>query len=97
VKNPIVLAEEWLAKRNSGQFHSISELGKAVGVSHTWVRKVLELNNLCENVKEAMITLGDEIPKGLLPVEWLAQLATKPQAKQCEEARNMLAIMESFQ
>jgi hypothetical protein len=75
-----VLADLWLEKMSDGQFQSHSELGRAVGVSHTWIRKIIKLNSLCDDGKEALIALGDEVPRGLLPVEWLEQLTEKSQS-----------------
>ena len=91
VKNPVVLADEWGRMMASGKYRSKTELGKAVGVSHTWVRKIIKLNRLCDVVREVLIAIGDEVPRGLLPVEKLEALTEHRPARQKTEIKILLA------
>lgn len=74
-----------------GKYRSKTDLGKAMGVSHTWVRKIMKLNDLCDLAKEVLIAIGDEVPRGLLSVEKIERLTEQPASRQKREIKILLA------
>ena len=80
--NPIVLAEAWQRRLESGAAKSRADLAHQLGVSRAHVTQVLRLLLLAPQAKEAVLALGDPIKGRVVGAHTLRSLAKLPDDQQ---------------
>lgn len=88
-RNPVVLAQEWQRRIDSGNVRCRAELARQLGFSRAYITQVLRLLRMASQAREAILALGDPVKGRLVGTHTLRSL-TRPPAK--EQERRILGM-----
>ena len=89
--NPLVIAQSWHQRLETGQAATKAELARQLGVSRSHVTQVLRLLNLSPEVKESILSLGDPIEGRVLGQHTLRSFIRLPNNEQRAKTLELIA------
>ena len=89
--NPLVIAQSWHRRLETGQAATKAELARQLGVSRSHVTQVLRLLNLSPEVKEAILSLGDPIEGRVIGQHSLRSFVKLPDNEQVAKTLELIA------
>src|SRR5581483_2677370 len=81
-RNPIALAREWQGLLGGPECASRSDLARMLGVTRARVTQVLALLDLAPEVLDAIVALGDPLPRPIISERMLRPLLNLPAEEQ---------------
>jgi len=90
--NPIVLAQGWQRRLDTGEAASRADLARKLGVSRAHVTQVLRLLNMAPQVKATILALGDPIQGKFIGLHTLRPLCNLSAREQQRKLKEILSL-----